>query len=200
MNDLHVRQAITRLKGRDVDGLEILVRLYQSKARRAAFLILLDPSLAEDVVQTAFLQVAAKIDQYDESRPFEPWFMRIVINFALQAIRHHHREISLDTFQFAESMTTLTDETLFLDEQMDLRDMRETIRQALDRLPPLQRAAIVMRYYLDMTEQDMVKALSLPKGTIKWRLHAARQQLRTLLSKLSPLPFMALEKEPAHDK
>jgi RNA polymerase sigma-70 factor (ECF subfamily) len=177
--------------------------VYQLKAVRAAFLIVSDSSLAEDIVQTAFLHMAEKIDQYDDRRPFEPWFMRIVVNFALQALRQPFHELSLEMTLSPDSTSTLmdvlADETL-LDEQIEHHELSEAIRKALNALPPLQRAAIVMRYYLDMSEQDMVDALHLPKGTIKWRLHAARQQLRSLLSNLSPSFLMSGQKEVVHDR
>jgi RNA polymerase sigma-70 factor, ECF subfamily len=203
LNDIRVRQAIARLKCHDIAGLETLVHLYQLRAVRAAFLIVSDSSQAEDIAQTAFLHMAEKIDQYDDRRPFEPWFMRIVVNFALQALRQPFCELSLEMTLSPDSTATLTDvladETL-LDEQIEHRELSNTIRQALNALPPLQRAAIVMRYYLDMSEQDMVDALHLPKGTIKWRLHAARQQLRSLLSTLSPTFLMPAQKEVVHDR
>jgi RNA polymerase sigma-70 factor, ECF subfamily len=204
LNDVHVRQAIARLKRHDIAGLEILVYLYQVKAVRAAFLIMSDASQAEDIAQMAFLHMAEKIDQYDEQRPFEPWFMRIVVNFALQALRQPFHELSLDMTLSPDTTTTLTDvladDTLLLDEQIENRELSEAIRQALNALPPLQRAAIVMRYYLDMSEQDMVEALHLPKGTIKWRLHTARQQLRHLLSTLSPSFLTSPQKEAVYDR
>jgi DNA-directed RNA polymerase specialized sigma24 family protein len=50
-------------------------------------------------------------------------------------------------------------------------------------LAPEQRAAVVMRYYLDMSETEMVETTNAPRGTIKWRLHTAREQLRRLLSR-----------------
>jgi RNA polymerase sigma-70 factor (ECF subfamily) len=52
---------------------------------------------------------------------------------------------------------------------------------AVQALPPDQRAAIVLRYYLDLSEAEMAERLDCPPGTVKWRLHAARQRLRTLL-------------------
>jgi RNA polymerase sigma-70 factor (ECF subfamily) len=48
-------------------------------------------------------------------------------------------------------------------------------------LPPRQRAAIVQRYYLEMSEKEMAEALEAPPGTVKWLLNAARARLRALL-------------------
>lgn len=192
MNDACINRAIARLKQRDIGGLEILVRRYQVRAVRAAYLITGDHSEAEDIVQTAFLQVCAKINQYDEGRPFEPWFMRIVVNYALQAARKSYRYMSLDAPLSTDPTQTLVDliadDGLLPSESHEQGEMRTAIRAALDLLPPDQRAAVVMRYYLDMSEQQMMKSASVPRGTIKWRLHEARRHLRMLLpAHLNPM-------------
>ena len=72
--------AISRLKQGDPGGLETLVRDYQVQAVYTAYMIVFDRSLAEEVAQTAFVRVAEKIQQFDEKRPFAPWFFRIVVN------------------------------------------------------------------------------------------------------------------------
>ena len=71
------QHAIALLKQGDLTGLEFLVRQYQAKAVHTAYLIIGDTSLAEDIVQTAFLRVAQKIDQFDAQRSFQPWFLRM---------------------------------------------------------------------------------------------------------------------------
>jgi Sigma-70, region 4. len=49
-------------------------------------------------------------------------------------------------------------------------------------LNPRERAVVVQRYFLDMSERDMAEELETPPGTVKWLLHAARERLRSLLS------------------
>lgn len=79
--------AITRIKQGDLNGLESLVERYQARAVHAAYLIVFDQALAEDIVQTAFVKVAERIHQFDETRPFEPWFYRIAVDDAIKAGR-----------------------------------------------------------------------------------------------------------------
>ncbi len=69
-------RAIARLKRSDIAGLETLVRAYQLRAARTAYLIVRDRALAEDIVQSAFVRVFEHIDQFDARRPFGPWFLR----------------------------------------------------------------------------------------------------------------------------
>ena len=66
------QSAISRLKQGDLRGLETLVEHYQVRAVHAAYLILYDRSLAEDVVQASFVKVAERIHQFDAERPFAP--------------------------------------------------------------------------------------------------------------------------------
>ena len=53
--------------------------------------------------------------------------------------------------------------------------------ETLFKLPPRQRAVIVQRYYLEMSEQEMAESLEIAPGTVKWLLNAARSRLRSLL-------------------
>ncbi len=84
-------KAIARLKRGDLGGLEALVMTYQVKALRAAYLIVRDDDLVEDVVQNAFLRAYERIAQFDGERPFGPWFFRIVINIARRSAARRER-------------------------------------------------------------------------------------------------------------
>ena len=90
------QQAIARLKQGDLSGLEFLVQQHQAKAIHTAYLILGDPAQAEDLVQTAFLRVARKINQFDDRRAFRPWFLRAIVHDALKAAKRQQRSLSLD--------------------------------------------------------------------------------------------------------
>jgi RNA polymerase sigma-70 factor (ECF subfamily) len=67
------------------------------------------------------------------------------------------------------------------EEAITAKQLQETVWQALSQLTPKQRAAVVMRYYLDMGEVEMAAQMAIAPGTVKWRLHAARERLRQLL-------------------
>ncbi len=176
--------AISRLKQGDLNGLKALVGRYQARAVHAAYTIVFDRHLAEDVVQTAFVKVAERMQQFDDTRPFAPWFFRIVVNDALKLAQKRKRQVSLEeqaehgTSQLAE---WLVDPGLRPDQVVEQREMRQRILQAIASLPPGQRAAIVMRYYLDMSMSDMSARTGRPLSTIKWWLRDARRRLRGLV-------------------
>jgi len=188
------QQAIARIKRGDWSGLEGLVRQHQAKAVYAAYLVLKDRPAAEDVVQNVFLRVVERIGQYDESRPFEPWFLRSVIHAALDAARQRSRWISLDAEAAAENdagapVAWLLNGQPWPEDLVETRELRQAVRSALKQLNAEQRAAIVLRYFLEMNEAEMVDILRRPPSTIKWRLHEAKRHLKALLRPLFPSRF-----------
>ena len=181
MNEL---QAIDRIKRGNLDGLEILVRHYQVKAIQAAFLIVRDRLIAEDVVQATFLKAVERIDQFDGSRPFGPWFLRSVVNAAIDVSRQQKQTISLECETEDETRVLadwLMSDAPYPEELVEMREVRVEVRKALDALSPEQRTAVVLRHFLEMSEAEMTSVLYRPPSTIKWRLHIARKRLRELL-------------------
>lgn len=178
------RIAVSRLKQGDLTGLESLVNRYQAQAVHAAYLIVYDRALAEDVVHTAFVKVAERIHQFDEERPFAPWFFRIVANDALKAAKKQMRTISLEeqldepTTQFAQ---WLVEPSAHPEQLLEEKETRQMILHAIQSLPPEQRVIIVMRYFLDMSEADMSTKMDRPLSTIKWWLRDARKRLYDLM-------------------
>jgi RNA polymerase sigma-70 factor (ECF subfamily) len=176
---------ITRLKAGDIDALTPLVRAYQQKALRTAWLVTQDSALAEDVTQAAFVQAYQCIGQFDVARPFLPWFLRIVVNLAVKSAGKQSRTLSLDAAPDLDGETAfaelLADHRPDPETEVEQRELAQTILQLLEQLSPDQRAVIVLRYYVDLTETQMADVLNLPTGTVKSRLHAARRQLRRLI-------------------
>jgi len=173
------RAAISALRTGDIGGLASLVRLHQIPALRATYALTGDRQLAEDLVADAFLTAYDRIAQYDPQRPFGPWFYRIVVNSALKAIRRVERFRHTDTGAlFAEQVDPTPDPAI----EVATREMRRGVVRALRTLPPPQRAALILRYYLDLDERTIAQTLGCPIGTVKWRLHAGKERIRQSLA------------------
>lgn len=179
MDDL---QAIRRLKGGDIGGLEFLIARYQAKAVRTAYLVTHNEPMAEDVVQDAFVRFYECAHHFDDRRPFEPYFLRSVVNAALNAVEKESRSIpALDDEANTYALEWLLTQAVSVEEQVEFAQLKCEIHQALGALSPRQRAVAVQRYYLEMSEQEMTEALEIAPGTVKWLLNAARTRLRALL-------------------
>ena len=184
---LEEQQAITRLKQGDLGGMEPLVKNYQARAVYAAYLIVRDMKLAEDIVQTAFLHATHHIHQFDAQRAFGPWFLRSVVNAAIKAAQQQQRFVSLEANadeRLNPIITWMLDPQPGPDEIVETDETRRLVWAALEQLPPEQRAAIVMRHFLDMKESEMTQQLGRPLTTVRWWLRMAREKLRDLLRPL----------------
>ena len=178
MDDFEV---VGRLKRGDISGLEILIARYQLKAIRTAFLITHNERLAEDVVQDSFLQFFHQARHFDPARPFAPYFLRCVVNAAIDAMQKECREVPLEDSGEDPVIPHLLSQAKSVESQVEFSQLKREIMSALARLSPQQRAAIVQRYYLNMSEQEMAQGLAIAPGTVKWLLNAARTRLRTML-------------------
>jgi len=175
------QQAIQRLKHGDIGGLEFLVQRHQVKAVRTAYLITHDLALAEDVVQESFIHVFRAVRGFDEARPFAPWFMRSVVHAAEKSARKAAKKFRVASEADETRLERLLGNEESAEAQAEPAEFEREVWDALQQLSPRQRAAIVQRYFLDMSEKEMAERLEAPPGTVKWLLHAARRNLKSLL-------------------
>ena len=185
---MHEADAIDRIKAGDIGGLKTLMEVYQVRAVQAAVLITRDRAAAEDIVQNAFLRSYERIAQFDSSRPFGPWFLRMVTNDAIKIASKQKRHVPLDIDDGGicqQLIEKLNDTTHEPEDLVQRSELRQAVIEALDKLSPRQRAVIVQRYYLGFSEREMSDELNCAPGTIKWYLNSARERLRKLL-----IPFI----------
>lgn len=180
---MNEQEAIQRLKRGDVGGLETLVYSYQGKAVRTAYLITHDPHIAEDVVQDAFIQVYHAIRGFDATRPFEPWFMRSVVNASVKIMQGSARQVQVGDEADESLLAELAARVESVEAQVESIESQNKIWDAMQKLSPRQRAVIVQRYFLEMSEAEMAEESGTATGTIKWMLNAARERLRGLLER-----------------
>ena len=177
------KQAIQQLKNGDISGLEFLVARHQTKAVRTAYLITRDLGLAEDIVQDSFLQAYRSISGFDSTRSFEPWFMRSVVNASVKMVQRSARQVQVDAEREADEtlLSELAARVESVESQVESIEVQNQIWDAMQKLSPRQRAVIVQKYFLDMSEKEMAEEAGSAVGTVKWMLNAARERLRGLL-------------------
>jgi RNA polymerase sigma-70 factor (ECF subfamily) len=178
------KQAIQQLKDGDIRGLEFLVASYQVKAVHTAYLITRDTGLAEDIVQDSFLQAYRAIHGFDPTRPFEPWFLRSVVNASVKLTQKQARQVPIEDGS-DESFAQLVDQVESVEAQVASLELQDRVWEAMQNLSPRQRAVIVQRYFLEMSEAEMAEGSGTAAGTVKWLLNAARERLRDMLAERS---------------
>jgi RNA polymerase sigma-70 factor (ECF subfamily) len=148
------------------DALEELFRRHWRRAHRAAYLVVGDPTAAEDIAQEAFLAAVRALDRFDRRRPFGPWLHRITVNRAIDFARARSLR--------AEQVLAAAPET-----EAPARDaISDEVVAALATLDPEHRAVVVMRYVLEYTPGEIARMLDLPRGTVNSRLRRGLDRLR----------------------
>jgi RNA polymerase sigma-70 factor (ECF subfamily) len=148
--------------------LEALFEAHWPAAHRAAYLVVHDAALAEDVAQEAFLAAIRNLDRFDRRRPVAPWLHRIVVNRAIDAARARALR--------RESELTEGDAS-----REDAEPPDSSLLRALGGLPPEQRAVVVLRHLLGYTPGEIARALDLPRGTVNSRLRRGLDAMRESL-------------------
>lgn len=125
------------------------------------------------------MRIYHRLDHFDPSRPFEPYLLRSVVNAALNVAQKvdKHRSMEGDLDQ----MEGLLSQAASVESEMEYIQLKQRIVAALAKLEPRQRAVVIQRYYLQMSEKEMAVALDAPPGTVKWLLNTARAKLQDLL-------------------
>ena len=127
---------------------------------------------AEDAVQQAALRAWERRDQFDEQRPFKAWWYAILRNHCLDELRRKRRApiaVSADD----AGLSSPADESA-LD--------RHALAVAMEKLPEVQREVLQLRYFGELTYDELAQVLDIPKGTVMSRLHLARKALAGLMT------------------
>ena len=150
------------------DGLERLIAGVWPEAYRIAFSILRDRGLAEDAAQDACAAIARSLTGLKSTGGFPAWSYKIIVNHAITASRRRPQTQALDA---------VADRGVAFD-QSDALD----IHNALGALPVVQRAAILLHYYVGLNSGEIAAATGLPSSTVRFHLMLARRALRKALS------------------
>src|ERR1700751_5122505 len=164
-----------------------LCRRHRALVFRTAFRIIRNTEDAEDILQDSWMRVFIHIRSFDGRSEFSTWLTRIAVNSALTMIRSRrkHREVSLDDSVDPDDCRAIEiSEPSRSPEEVCIETERlRLVRQAIRRLPPKLRSAIVHQSNVEsVSEVAMLAGVSIP--TMKSRLFRARLRLRESVSRL----------------
>src|SRR5687768_15242184 len=152
------RELVGAARSGSRDALEVLFRRHWPRMHRLAFLVCHDAAAAEDIAQEAFLSAVRALDRFDRRRPFAPWLSRIVVNRAIDWTRS--RTLRREDFSDLPLAAAAQAES----------GLDDDVVAALKRLPPDQRAVVVLRHLLGYTPREIGRMLDLPTGTVNSRM------------------------------
>jgi len=140
---------------------------------------------AEDATMEIFMKLRDKLVQYDQSRSFAAWLYRVAANHCWDMLRRRKARHVKDT-QDIEDLPLEAPEPNQLEKLIEERTSEE-VRKALDKLGARARMALVMRYYSDMSYDEIADALGVRRPFVGVVLLRARHELRQALGENSAL-------------
>ena len=152
-----------------------------------------DAAAAADVTQQVFLKLMDSIGSYRGTASFATWLHRIVVNTCLDSARRGRRSRLVSG---PAALETAVDSVMAPDAQIGQREMTRSVQDAVGRLPPKLRIAILLRYFDEMPYTEMAVALNCSIGTVSSRLSRAH---RLLAERLAPLRAVTQSREPGMD-
>ncbi len=173
---LSEREVIKQVQKGHTEAYQVIVERYMKRAYYIALGFVRNSQDAMDVSQESFIKAFRKIKRFDPERSFFPWFYKLLKNLCLDHIkrRSHAHEIPLD-------------ETSVLNKEREDREMKEILWRGIEKLPFEQKEVIILRYFQQLSYQEIAEITARPVGTVMSSLYYAKKRLREAIKKfLSP--------------
>ena len=159
-----------------------LVSAYQSRIYNLAYRMTSRPADAEDLTQEAFLKAFQAIKSFDTGKRFFPWLFTIALN----VIRNHLKKEGSRPVAGPEYLADVraSDSAEEPETRLIRQEAQKRLAAALTLLPVDQREAVIMRYYLDLSFDDLAEALGISLGAAKMRVKRGLEMLRPLVGEI----------------
>lgn len=167
------RDLVERARHGDKDAFGVLAREHSDWLFAVAHRILRDYERAEDAVQQALVIAWRDLPTLRDQARFEAWLRRVLVRICYEESKRARR-------WNATVVTLLPDEPSQRDDIISVAD-RDQLERGFQRLPPEQRAILVMHHYLGLPPAELAETLGIPAGTARSRLHYAHRAMRAAL-------------------
>jgi|WetSurMetagenome_2_1015567.scaffolds.fasta_scaffold122083_2 RNA polymerase sigma-70 factor, ECF subfamily len=173
---------IERARSGDNRAFTRLVEAYQTPVYNLCYRILGNPHDAEDAAQEAFLRAYTRLNSYDQARSFKTWLLSIAHHYCIDRLRRRRLTwLSLDDEPALD--TAMWRSTAPTPEEVVMRRERDSdIQTLLSDLSMKDRGALVMRYWYDLSYEEIAAATDTTVSAVKSRLHRARGSLAAEVS------------------
>ncbi len=165
-------QILEEVQGGNKEAYEVIVKRYMQSAYYIALGFVHNQQDALDVSQDAFIKAFRKIRLFDTSKPFFPWFYRLLRNLCIDHLKRKQRlkEIPLDNIPV-------------LSAEREDRELRETLWKGIEELPFEQREVVILRYFRQFSYAEIAELLGKPLGTVMSSLFYAKKKLKGIVGK-----------------
>ncbi|HAI85459.1 MAG TPA: hypothetical protein DCL63_00535 [Firmicutes bacterium] len=185
-SDMSDEQLIQLHLSGDPGGMEIIYERYFDRVYRLAYSKLRSAQDAEDVTSAIFLKLCRSLNSFRGEAKFSTWIYTVANNAVMDFTRRRRYSMSLDAdLQTGDGdfvPREIEDDAPGPEDRVANADFARYVYSKLDALPPGQRSVIELRYFMELSYQQIADQLGVELGTVKSRLNRAIAALRSLVS------------------
>jgi len=177
---------VQRVQDGDVAAFDFLVRKYRERLFSIVYNLTSNREDSADLVQEAFIKAFSSIRRFQGKSSFFTWLYRIAVNTALSHLKRHRlrRFFSLENINDEASSSEIV-EALSVKTKTEkgaiLSELQERLNEALQKLSPKHRTVVVLFEIEGLSHQEISEIMGCSVGTVRSRLHYAKQQLQAYL-------------------
>ncbi len=204
MNKNELAEIVKSAQNGSHKAFEILFKEFNQQIYYSILLIVKNDGLAEDITQETFITVIRKINELENPEAFPSWIKKIAhskcSDFYKKKEVIHETTISTDEDDDYDVFGNIeeSDREFIPDAALDRDDLKKIIFEILNQLPDVQRSAILMRYYEDLSVKEIADIQEVSEGTVMSRLNYGRKAIAKAIEdyekendiKLHSIPFI----------
>lgn len=164
-----------RIGQNDVDAYRLLVKKYLNRALNFVERMIGNRSDAEDITQEAFLKVWKEAGRWEPKASFGTWFRKVLYNLCIDFIRRS-RPLTTNV-ELEDTISEIPD----AEKNLISLEVSSQVKQALQKLPERQRAALILFYYEELSQNEAAEVLEVSVSALEALLFRARTSLRKML-------------------
>jgi RNA polymerase sigma-70 factor (ECF subfamily) len=165
----------------DQAALTELHRMFATRVRGLCRHMLGSMEQAEDATSDVFLRLSKIIASFDGSIPLERWMLKVASHHCIDLLRKRGREQQMIVQTDAETLPVAIAADSPLNELLH-RERAEEVRAAIEKLPPKYRVPLALRYYSDLSYDEIAEQLGMKRALVATLIFRAKQELRRALS------------------
>ena len=176
---------IERAKKGDESAFRMLLRKYERSVFTICLRMVRNREEAEDLAQEAFVKVFSMLERYNSTYAFSSWLFKITSNLCIDSLRKRRiKGVPIDEPEQSDNGEYVRQyESAEDDPEMTTikKERAGYLMQAIDNLPPHYKLMVILRHQEGLSYEEIAASVGVPLGTVKARIHRARQMLRKLL-------------------
>lgn len=172
---------VDKVLGGDNRAFEKLVEKYKKRIYYLAYKMTRDHDSADELAQESFVKAYQALSRFKRGYSFYTWIYRICVNLSINFLKREKNSVSTDfisdkdLLHFSRSVSNQL-------ESMIASEQAAIVKEALEMIPPDQKAVFILKTYENMTYEQMAEVMNCSVGTVMSRLYRARHKLRVALA------------------